>query len=131
MSIGYSTALRNARLDEITAAIDAAATPGKLRIYAGTQPATGASVAGNTLLAELTMGDPSFPAASGGSMTANAISADSSANATGTATFARVLDGDDNFVMDLSIDELNLNTTSIVINLNVAVLSWVITSGHA
>ena len=38
MSVGYSTTLRNARLDAITSAIGAS---GFLRIYDGTRPASG------------------------------------------------------------------------------------------
>lgn len=50
MSVGYSTTLRNARLDAITTAIGAS---GLLRIYDGTRPASGG--AATTLLAELAL----------------------------------------------------------------------------
>lgn len=52
MAVGMSTALRNARLDEITAAAGGSAL---LRIYDGSRPATGG--AATTLLAELTCND--------------------------------------------------------------------------
>ena len=63
-----------------------------LRIYSGTQPTDpDTALAGNTLLAELAMSSTSFGAAAdaapGGRITANAITADSSADATGTAAF--------------------------------------------
>lgn len=68
-----------------------------LRIYSGTAPANvDASLSGNTLLAQLEMSNPSFGAAvdvtPGARATANAISDDTSADATGTATFFRILD---------------------------------------
>ncbi|AEI76707.1 hypothetical protein CNE_1c13580 [Cupriavidus necator N-1] len=48
MTIGMSTALRNARLDAITTAAGASA---KLRLYTGTRPATGGAITSQTLLA--------------------------------------------------------------------------------
>lgn len=66
---------------------------GKLRIYDSTVPtraddAIGASV----LLAELTMNATAFGASSNGVITANAITADASANNSGTATYYRIWD---------------------------------------
>ena len=72
MTLGLATTLRNARLDQITAAIDAG-TAGLLRIYDGSRPATGG--AATTLLAELTLSDPSSGAAAGGVLTFSAITA--------------------------------------------------------
>ena len=63
MTLGLATTLRNARLDQITTAIDAG-TAGLLRIYDGSRPATGG--AATTLLAELTLSDPSSGAAAAG-----------------------------------------------------------------
>ena len=133
MTIGINATTRNNQLDEITASIDAGAGAALFRIYDGVRPSTGGSV--TTLLAELTMSDPSFPAASAGSMTANAIADDTSANGTGTATWFRMVDSDSNFVMDGDVAtsgaDLNLNTTSIVAGVNVAITSMVITAGNA
>jgi len=69
-----------------------------IRIYDGTPPADVDSALGaNTLLAECTFGVDAFPAStddgSEASIVANAITADSSADASGTASFARVLNG--------------------------------------
>jgi hypothetical protein len=130
MALGYSTTLRNARLDAITTAVGAS---GKLRIYSGTRPATGGTV--TTLLAELTLNATFAPAASGGVLTLNAITADASADATGTATWARIVKSDGTtFVMDCSVGtsgaDINLNTTSIVAGANVAVTSAVFTEGQ-
>lgn len=133
MTVAYIAALRNTRLNAVTSQIDAGSGAGKLRIYNGTRPATGGTA--TTLLAELTFSDPSFPAASAGAMTANAITQDSSADNTGTATWARIVDSDNNFVMDMDVgtsgSDLNLSTVSIVAAAAVQVTSCVITAGNA
>lgn len=130
MAVGYSTALRNARLDQITTAVG---TSGVLRIYDGTRPATGG--AATTLLAELTCSATFAPAAAAGVLTANAITQDSSANATGTATWARLTTSAGVFVADMAAGtsgtELILNTTSIVSGAAVTCTSCVITAGNA
>lgn len=131
MTISYSTALKNNRLDEVTTAIDGGAGAGLFRIYDGTQPATCGSV--TTLLAELTMSDPSAAAASGGVLTMSSITDDSSANATGTATWFRVVDSTGTCVMDgtagTSGTDLVLNSASISSGQNVSVTSFTITHG--
>lgn len=133
MALGLAVALRNSRLDEITALIDAGTTGGLIRIYDGTRPATGGTA--TTLLAELVFSVTSFPAAAAGAMTANAITDDSSANATGTATWFRIVDDLANFVLDGDVgtsgSDLNLNSTSISIGQNVSVTSCVLTEGNA
>lgn len=87
--LGYASGLRNARLDEITTAAGASAL---LRIYDGTRPATGG--AATTLLAELTCNATFAAAAAAGVLTLNAITQDASANATGTATWFRIVKAD-------------------------------------
>jgi hypothetical protein len=83
--------IRNAMLDAIRASYNS----GYIRCYAGTKPTDGdAALSGNTLLAELRFGATAFPAASGGVLTANAITADSSADATGSCTFIRCFQSD-------------------------------------
>jgi hypothetical protein len=130
MALGMSTTLRNARLDAITTAVGAS---GKLRIYDGTRPATGGTV--TTLLAELTLNSTFAPAASSGVLTANAITADTAADATGTATWGRVVTSGGTFVLDCTVGtsgtDVVLNTASVVANANVAVSSFVITEGNA
>lgn len=131
MTAGFSTTLRNARLDAITTAAGASA---KLRIYNGSRPATGGTA--TTLLAELTCGATFAAAASGGVLTVSAITSDTSADATGTATWARLVKSDGTtFVADFSVStagaDINLNTTSIVSGAAVAVTSGSITEGNA
>lgn len=133
MALGIIAAGRNNMLDELTTLIDAGVSAGLLRIYDGVRPATGG--AATTLLAELTFSDPSFPAAAAGTMTANAITDDASANATGTATWFRVADSAGGAVIDGDVgtsgSDLNLNTTSITSGVNVSVSSFVLTAGNA
>lgn len=86
-ALSYVVATRNLRLDQTWDQ----ANSGKIKIYNGTPPANAdATLSGNTLLATLTFGAAAFAAASSGSKTANAITQDSDAAATGTATFFRV-----------------------------------------
>lgn len=132
MALAYLVALRNSMLDEINTLVNAGAGPGTLRIYDGSRPATGG--AATTLLAELTFGDPAFAAAAAGVLTANAIIDDSSANAAGTATWFRVVDSVGTFVYDGDVatsgSDLNLNTTTFSVGLNVSVTSLTITEGN-
>ena len=129
MSVGYSTTLRNARLDAITSAIS---TSGLLRIYDGTRPASGGTA--TTLLAQLTLSATFAPPASLGVLTASAIGSDASADATGTATWARLVTNGGAFVADMGVgtsgQEVTLNTVSIVITGTVACTSLVITAGN-
>lgn len=66
-------------------------------------PTTAADAVIGTLLATLTFADPSFGAGSSGTATANAIVDDSSADATGTASYARIEDSTGADVMDVDI----------------------------
>lgn len=130
MALGYAEVLRNARLDEITARAGGGAL---LRLYDGARPATGG--AATTLLAQLTCATPFAAAASAGVLTAGAITQDAAADATGTATWFRlvqsdgtthVLDGD----VGTSGSDLNLNSVSIVAGGTVDVTSFVVTGGN-
>lgn len=130
MALAYSTTLRNARLDAITTAVGNA---GLLRIYNGTRPASGGTA--TTLLAELTCGSPFAGAAANGVLTLNAITQDSSANATGTATWFRIVTSGGTFVVDGDVgtsgSDLNLVSTSITSGQPVQVSSFTITTGNA
>ena len=132
MALAYEAAtLRDAMLDAITTYAGNAAL---LRIYDGSRPATAGTA--TTLLAELTCGTPFAAAAVNGVLTLGAITQDSSANATGTATWFRIVKSDGTtFVMDGSVgtsgSDLNLTTTSIVSGQPVSLSSFVITEGNA
>lgn len=129
MALAYSTTLRNAMLDAITTAIGA---NGLLRIYDGSRPASGGTA--TTLLAELALSATAAGAASSGVLTLSAITQDSSANATGTATWFRIVTSGGTFVIDGSVgtsgSDLNLTTTSIVSGQPVSVTSFTITEGN-
>lgn len=131
MALGFNVTLRNNQLDEITARAGASAL---LRIYSGTRPATGGTA--TTLLAELTCNATFAPGASSGVLTLNAITQDSSANATGTATWFRIVQSDGStHVLDGDVgtsgSDLNLTTTSIVSGQPVSITSATITRGNA
>ena len=132
MALGYIVTARNNQLDQITALIDSG-TQGLLKIYDGVRPSSGGAI--TTVLAELTMSAPSFPPAASGTMTANAITGDTSANATGTASWFRVTDSTGAFVMDGDVgtsgSDMNLNTVSIQAGVAVDITSFVINSGNA
>lgn len=134
MALGYAVALRNARLDEVNTAINAGAGAGLLRIYGGSRPATGGTA--TTLLAELTFSDPAASSASGGVLTFSAITADASANATGTATWARIVDSTGGFVLDGDVGtsgtDFVINSTSISAGVQVSATGTnTITAGNA
>jgi hypothetical protein len=114
-----NTQLSNATVNAQADALSALLNSGYLRIYSGTQPATAdTALSGNTLLAELRFSATAAPAASGGLITFNAITSDSSADATGTASFFRAFKSDGTtVVMDGSVGTSSANmiiaTTSI------------------
>lgn len=117
-------------LDAITTRAGASAL---LRIYSGTRPATGG--AATTLLAELTCNATFAAGAASGVLTLNAITQDSSADATGTATWFRIVKADGTtFVLDGNVgtsgSDLNLTTVSIVATQPVSVSSFTITEGN-
>lgn len=135
MAMGLAVAIRNAQLNAIRDAIDAGAAGGKLLIYTGTRPATGAAIGAQVLLGTVTFSATSAPDASGGVLTFNSFTEDSAADATGTAAWARATDSDDTFVCDLSVgtsgEDVNLNTVSIVSGGPIRVNSGTITAGNA
>lgn len=120
----------------VSAAADAVTTllnSGKLRIYDGTQPATAnTAITTQTLLAELTFNATAFGAATNGVATANSITADTSADASGTATWFRALKSDGSTpVFDGSVGtssaDLVLNSTSISSGAQVSVTAFTYT----
>lgn len=104
-----------------------------IRIYSGTAPANAAAaLSGNTQLAQLTMAATPFSGftdtGTAGRATAGTITADSSADATGTATFFRILDSAGTTVkaqgsVGTASSDLILNTTSITLGSTVSITS--------
>lgn len=132
-TMGFAVALRNSRLDQITTRAGASAL---LRFYDGTRPATGG--AATNLLAQLTCNATFAAAASSGVLTLNSITPASSAAASGTATWARIVKSDGTtHVLDMSVStvaagtgDCQLDSTSIVLGGTVAISSATITDGN-
>ncbi len=131
-----TNAVAQSMLNAFTTATDAG-TAAVINIYSGTPPADAdAALSGNTLLAQLTMSGTSFPAATdlnpGARITANAITADSSADATGTATFFRILTQNAGTVTaqgtaGTASADLILNTVSITAGSTVSITAATVT----
>lgn len=122
--------LSNAAVDAEGDALAPLFNSGYLRIYDGTQ-ATDAdtAVGAQVLLAELRFAATGIATSVNGVLTANALTADSSANATGTATWYRALQSDGTTVIcDGSVGtsgcNLNLNSVSISAGAEVSVSSF-------
>lgn len=134
MALGINVTTRSAMLDTITARAGASAL---LRIYDGSRPATGG--AATNLLAQLTCNATFAPAASSGVLTLNSIASATSAAATGTATWFRIVQSNGTtHVLDGSVStqaagtgDLQLDSTSIVLGGTVAISSATITAGNA
>ena len=129
MAIKYSATIIDNRLTQVNTALGVNAY---IRIYSGTRPASVAASITGTLLAELRGNASGFGTVSAGALTAGAITADSSADATGTASHFRAfasngttacVDGD----AAASGSDLNLSSVSIVATGNVSITSFVIT----
>ena len=119
----------NAAANAAANAVGALANNGYLRLYDGTQAAdSDTAVGAQVLLAELRLGATAFGAAALGVITANAIADDTDANATGTATWFRVLQSDGTTVLfDGSVGssgcDMNMNNPAIQIHTTISVTS--------
>jgi hypothetical protein len=129
-------AVRNSMLDTLNTALNAGTGPAEIRIYSGSQPANAnTALSGNTLLATLVLSDPAAPAAASGVLTIDVtpVPEDTSADATGTASFARVVDSAGTVVFDCDVTAtggggtIELNTVSIVAGGPVRITSFTIT----
>ena len=124
--------VKNSVLSPIQVALDAGAAGGAINIYNGTIPATPeTAITTQTLLGTLTLADP-CGAVSGGVLTMGAITQDSSADASGTASWARLTDSNGNVVMDIDVSNtggggtLQLNTVNIVAGGPILISSFVV-----
>jgi hypothetical protein len=125
--------LSNASVNAEANALAPLLNNGYLRIYDGTQPTNADTAIGaQVLLAELRFNATAAPSASNGVLTFNAITQDSSANASGTASWFRALGSDGTTVyfdgtVGTSGSDMNIATTSIVAGAIVGVTSFVYT----
>lgn len=124
-------AAAKAMMDNLVTTIDAG-TQAVINIYDGTAPASAdAALSSNNLLAQLTCSTTSFGAATTANpsvITANAITSDSSADSTGTASFFRILTQNAGTVctqgsVGTASADLILNTTSITSGSTVSITS--------
>lgn len=133
MTTRLPTNVRNAMANAAVDLIDAGPAAGTVQIRTGAQPASAGSAATGTLLGTLTLSDPAFADAVNGTATAGAVTGDSSADASGTAGWFRVLDSTGATVMDGAISEAGgggdmiLDKTAIVAGGTISVTSWTVT----
>jgi hypothetical protein len=122
--------LANAQANRAADAVCARLNSGYLRIYDGAQPATADTALGSqVLLAELRFNATAFGAAVAGVAAANAITADTDANANGTATWFRALESDGSTVVfDGSVgtgtNDLVLDSTTVTLHGTVTVSAF-------
>lgn len=136
MATRIANGVAKAALDAVTALLDAGPAAGYIEIRTGSQPASVGVAATGTLLATLSLSDPAFGAATTASpsvATADAITSDTNADASGTAGWFRAYDSAGTAVIDGSITttavgtgDMLLDDTNIVAGGTVAVTSWTI-----
>jgi hypothetical protein len=90
--IKIGAATRTAMADAIADIVDQGAGAGTIGIRTGAAPATPATADSGTLLGTLTCSDPAFGNAATGVATANAITSDTNADASGDAAHFRIYD---------------------------------------
>lgn len=126
-----TSAARNAACDAVTALLNAGGA-GKIKIYSGTVPAdVNASLGSAVLLATLTFSSTAFAAAVAGVATANAITSDTSAAASGTGSFYRITNNAGTAVAQGTVgtsgSDMNFDNTVFVATGTVALSSMTIT----
>jgi len=126
--------LRSAMVDGGLANFDG----GVLEIYDGTQPANAnTAVSTQTLLASINLGTPAFNAAVNGAAAIPASISDTSANATGTATWFRIRDAADTYRFDGDITatagggNIELSSVNLQAGGNVTITSFTFTQPAA
>jgi len=133
MAIKIHNNVAIAQCNAFVDAIDAGAGIAKLNVYGGTQPANPGTAAGSSPLVSFDLPNPAFGAASvvgdGAVAEAEAIT-EVNAAATGTATWARILDRDGNAVADCTVTntsgsgDVKLSNTDVVAGVESSVISW-------
>jgi hypothetical protein len=106
MTLRSATTVRDAAATAGINLIDAGSGPGTMNFYTGGPPASPQDAPTGSLLGTVTFSDPSFGAVSAGARTANAITDDSSANATGVVGWFRIFDSNGNAIFDGTVTAL-------------------------
>ncbi len=104
MQYALSLAVRNARAQVIADALDGGTGPAKWLFYTGPQPAAGAAITTQTLLATVLLTDP-CGTVSNGTLTLSSAG-DVLAVASGVIAWARLTDSADTIVMDADVSAL-------------------------
>ena len=126
-------AARNAATDAVVDLIDVGPAAGTLKIYTGTQVATGDTAEAGTLLATVVLSDPAFGASASGTA-AGADPAAVNPTGTGTAGWFRVEDSTGANVFDGSVTatggggDLQLSNVSLAPGINVDITSFAYTT---
>lgn len=135
MDVKINAAILAAMATALAAGINAGAAAPEIKFYTGTKPAGPATaISTQTLLGTLVCSDPAV-VASGAVVTFDAIAPDTSADASGTATWARILDGDGTAVIDVDVSNaagtgvIKLNTVTIVASGLIQITSFTLTVG--
>ena len=130
MAIAYVTTLRTTRMTDIVTALGSGS---KMRIYSGTRPATGGTE--TTVLAEIALVTPTAGTVTSGVLTITQPLVDASANATGTASWARLMTSANAAVADMNVgtsgSDINFDSVGFVAAGNVSITSLTITEGNA
>lgn len=99
---------------------------GTIEMYSGTQPADADDAITGTLLGTLTFSATAFGATdASGTATANAITGDASADATGVASHARIKNGAGTTIFDCDVGEAADNPTITLDNKNIVALGTI------
>ena len=135
MTVRIAASVRTAIVDSVKALIDGGAGPGKIRIYTGAAPAGPATAASGTLLVDIPLNDPSFDATASGTANADVTpTVVGTAVATGTAGWFRILDSNNNALIDGAVTatggggDITVASTAITTGLTVTVTSLALTA---
>lgn len=135
MTLQYSVAVRNARLDVVESTIGTSAV---MKVRTGAQPATCATADSGTVLATLSLPSDWLGAASSGTKAIAGSWADSAADATGTAAHFRIYASDGTTCgMQGSVTatggggDLTVDSVSFVSGQPFSVTAFTLTAGNA
>lgn len=134
MTLQYSVAVRNARLDAVESTIGTSAI---MEIRTGAQPATCATASSGTVLATLTLPSDWMAAASSGTKAKSGTWQDTSADNTGTAGHFRIFASDGttcgaqgSVTATGGGGDLTLDNTSITTGQAVTITGFTLTAGN-
>ena len=135
MTLQYSTAVRNAKLDVVETTIGVGPI---LRMRTGAPPANCGTADSGTILAECVLPSDWMQAAAAGSKSKNGAWEDLSANATGTAGHFRIYDGagttchmQGTVTLTAGGGDMTVDNTSFSAGQSFTVTSFTLTAGNA